>query len=171
MERFVFDIFPIGSLDSSVATTIWIGLVVVCFFNLRFGWVLSGLVVPGYLVPIMLIKPWSAVVIVAEAIITYLAVWFCFKILTRWSLWFTVFGRDRFFAILLGSIIIRLILDGCLLPIFGVFLSQRGFKWLLIGRVSLVGSIYLSTNSNYLLLDTFLISSFSIVVSFNKITI
>ena len=68
----ILPIFPEGGLASSVITTVWVGVFVVCFFNLRFGWVLSGLVVPGYLVPLVILKPLAAGVIVVEAIITYL---------------------------------------------------------------------------------------------------
>ena len=74
MSFFPLDIFPETSLASSVITTVWVGVLVVGFFNLRFGWVLSGLVVPGYLVPLLLTKPWSAGIVVLEAIITYLLV-------------------------------------------------------------------------------------------------
>ena len=59
----VLPIFPEGGLASSVITTVWVGVWVLCLFNLRFGWVLSGLVVPGYLVPLIIVKPVSALVI------------------------------------------------------------------------------------------------------------
>ena len=48
---FPIDVFPHGALANSVTTCVWIGIFVVVFFNLRFGWALSGLVVPGYLAP------------------------------------------------------------------------------------------------------------------------
>ena len=49
---FPIELFPPGALSASVITTVWVGVFVVAFFNLRFGWVLSGLVVPGYLAPL-----------------------------------------------------------------------------------------------------------------------
>ncbi len=71
-----FDIFPVpifpqGGLSSSVITTVWIGVFIIAYFNLRLGWVLSGLVVPGYVVPLVILTPWAAVVIIVEAIVTY----------------------------------------------------------------------------------------------------
>ena len=93
-------IFPPASLDSSVTTTVWIGVLVVAFFNLRFGWIFSGLVVPGYLVPLILAKPISAVVIVGEAIVVYLLVWVLSERLPRGSTWSSFFGRDRFFLLI-----------------------------------------------------------------------
>ncbi len=69
-------LFPVGSLAASVDAAVWVGVCVVCFFNLRLGWVLSGLVVPGYLVPLLLTRPWSAAAVVVEAVVTYVVVWF-----------------------------------------------------------------------------------------------
>jgi len=97
MDNFYFAIFPQGSLAESVITTVWIGVWVICFFNLRFGWVLSGLVVPGYLVPLIIVKPWAAFAICIEATITYSIVWFYSEYLTQFRKWTNFFGRDRFF--------------------------------------------------------------------------
>ncbi len=97
---------------------------VVCFFNLRLGWVLSGLIVPGYVVPLILIKPWSAGVIFVESILTYFLVWLFSEHLSRRAPWCNFFGRDRFFALVLCSIFIRLLFDGWLLPILGEWLNQ-----------------------------------------------
>lgn len=118
-------IFPQGVLSGSVITTVWVGILVVAFFNLRLGWVLSGLVIPGYLVPILIVKPVSALVIVIEAIITYFLMWFYSEFLSNRGLWSTLFGRDRFFALLLFSIFVRLIMDGWLLPALGSFLNDH----------------------------------------------
>lgn len=121
MSFFPLDIFPETSLASSVITTVWVGVLVVGFFNLRFGWVLSGLVVPGYLVPLLLTKPWSAGIVVLEAIITYLLVHGFSERLSRLGYWSSLFGRDRFFALILVSVIVRLVFDGWLLPLAGAY--------------------------------------------------
>lgn len=112
-------LFPEGSLASSVITTVWVGAYVLVFFNLRFGWVLSGLVVPGYLVPLLIVKPWAAGVVFIEASATYAGVWFFSEYLTRWGRWSNFFGRDRFFALVLWSVVIRLTFDAWLLPALG----------------------------------------------------
>ena len=117
-------VFPASSLANSVIPVVWVGMSIVCFFNLRLGWVLSGLVVPGYVVPLMLIKPWSAGVIFAESFLTYFLIWFFSEYLSRRAPWSNLFGRDRFFALVLCSIFIRLLFDGWLLPIFGEWLNQ-----------------------------------------------
>ncbi len=117
-------IFPEGSLVSSVVTTTWISVFVLCFLNLRLGWVLSGIVVPGYLVPLLLVKPWAVAVITAEAVATYLIVYTLSERLSALGAWNSFFGRDRFFAIILASIGVRLLFDAWLLPLFGAALND-----------------------------------------------
>lgn len=119
MNDFILHIFPVNSLDHSVITTTWVGVMVCVFFNLRFGWTLSGLVVPGYLVPLVIIKPWSAAVIGIEGLATYAVVWLFSEFFPRFGWWGSLFGRDRFFALILVSIAIRLSFDGWLLPVLG----------------------------------------------------
>ncbi|MCU7935930.1 MAG: poly-gamma-glutamate biosynthesis protein PgsC/CapC [Candidatus Thiodiazotropha sp. (ex Dulcina madagascariensis)] len=125
MELLPLPLFPQGSLASSVITTVWIGVAVVAFFNLRFGWVLSGLVVPGYMVPLIIIKPWAAVVIIIESIVTYFMVWLFSERLSRLGYWSQVFGRDRFFALILMSVLVRILFDGWLLPGLGEWMVER----------------------------------------------
>lgn len=122
---FALPIFPEGSLASSVVTTVWIGVTVAVLLNLRLGWTLSGLVVPGYLVPLLIMKPWSAAVVIVEGMLAYGLVWFFSEYLSRYRFWSNLFGRDRFFALILASIAVRIVLDGYLLPILARALSAR----------------------------------------------
>lgn len=115
MDLFPLTLFPEGGLASSIITTVWVGVFVLCFFNLRFGWVLSGLVVPGYLVPLLIVKPISAVVVVVEAVMAYAMVWLFSEKLSR-GRYPSLFGRDRFMGLILASIAVRLVMDGYLLP-------------------------------------------------------
>ncbi len=118
-------IFPEGSLSQSVVTTVWVGMFVVCTFNLRLGWTFSGLVVPGYMVPLIIAKPWGAAVVMLEAILTYGIVWILSDWCARRGLWSSLFGRDRFFAFILCSVIVRIGLDGYLLPYVGRIIAER----------------------------------------------
>ena len=120
----ILDIFPEGGLASSVITTVWIGVLILCFFNLRFGWVLSGLVVPGYIVPLLVVKPLAAAVIVVEAILAYAIVWVFSEKLAP-GRWPALFGRDRFMGLILSSIAVRLTMDGLLLPQLGEWLATN----------------------------------------------
>lgn len=124
----VLPIFPAQALDSSVITTVWIGLCVITFLNLRFGTTLAGLVVPGYLVPLLLLKPASAFVIWGEAIATYLIARFLADYMMRRTGSCTMFGRDRFFALLLVSVFVRVVSDGWLLPLLGRTLVAHGWS-------------------------------------------
>ncbi len=117
-------LFPIGSLSSSVITTIWIGVWVVTFFNLRFGWVKSGLVVPGYLVPLILVKPWAALVIVIEAMVSYTVIWLYSEKFLKLVRHTNFFGRDRFFALLLVSVLVRILFDGFFWPYLGELINS-----------------------------------------------
>ena len=119
-------IFPAQALDSSVLTTVWIGLCVITFLNLRFGTTVAGLVVPGYLVPLLLVKPTSVAVIWVEAIVTYLLARLLADYLMRRTGSCTMFGRDRFFALLLISVLVRTVFDGFLLPWAGGLMAANG---------------------------------------------
>ena len=121
----VLPIFPEGSLAESVITTVWIGVIVLGLGNLRFGWTLSGLVTPGYLVPLMISKPISAAIILLEAVLTYALVFFFSRVLSRFGKWSNFFGRDRFFALVLCSILVRVILDGYILPYVGRYIMDN----------------------------------------------
>lgn len=124
MDLHLLPVFPLGSIDSSVITTVWIGVFVVAFFNLRFGWVLSGLVVPGYLVPLLLVKPWAFAVVILEGAITYAIVWVYSEPLSKLRLWSSLFGRDRFFAFVVTSVAVRLVMDGGVLPFIAEWMQQ-----------------------------------------------
>lgn len=122
---FLLNIFPPGSLSQSVITTVWLGIWVIVFFNQRLGWSMSGLIIPGYVVPLMVLKPISAAVILAEGLITYLLGAFLFKWLPRLGFGWSVFGRDRFFMLVLLSVVVRVVGDGFVLPALLVVLDEQ----------------------------------------------
>ncbi len=131
MSLFPLAIFPEGGLVSSIITTVWVGVFVLCFFNLRYGWVLSGLVVPGYIVPLLIVKPVAGFVIILEAVLAYALVWLFSEKLSR-GRYPSLFGRDRFMGLILASIAVRLIMDGYVLPEFAGWLESnfdRRFDW------------------------------------------
>lgn len=120
-DIFPLNLFPPGGLESSVVTTVWVGAMVIVFLNLRFGMTLAGLVVPGYLVPLFFVKPISASVVVFEGIVTYvIAYLFANKILVKMG-FAEMFGRERFFSLILISVIVRVLFDFYLLPIVGSY--------------------------------------------------
>ncbi len=156
MNDFRLPLFPADSVAASVTVSVWIGVWIVVFFNLRFGWTLSGLVVPGYLVPLLLVKPSAAVIICIESVITYLIV----RLLSEgwgprgWGwlpCWCSLFGRDRFFAIVLVSVLVRAVIDGWLVPELGEWINTT-FRISLDYRNDLhsYGLIVVALLANYL---------------------
>jgi hypothetical protein len=125
MDIFPLPIFPERSLAESVITTVWIGIAIICFFNLRLGWPLSGLVVPGYIVPLMIAKPSVAIVVCVEGFVSYFIVrYVCDRFVFSGS-WSSFFGRDRFFALVISSLLVRLVFDGWFLPLLGEFMNRQ----------------------------------------------
>ena len=118
-------VFPSEGVAVSITVTVWVGVCVVVFFNLRLGWTLSGLVVPGYVVPLILVKPGSAVVILIESVVTYLAVAYISERFRTRPNWSSLFGRDRFLAIVLVSILVRACGDGWLIPFIARWLNDQ----------------------------------------------
>ena len=149
-DIFPLPIFPIDSASVTLTTTVWIGVVVAVFFNLKLGWNLSALVVPGYLVPLLLSRPTTACVIFIEAIVTYLlARWLSdgFKSLSWWS---SFFGRDRFFLIVVISVIVRSTFDGWLLPGIGNYVvGEIGWNFDYRNELQSFGLIIVALIANY----------------------
>ncbi len=143
-----FNFFPEGGLTSSVVVTVWVGIWVVCFLNLRFGLALSGLVVPGYLVPLLLVKPISAGVILLEGLVTYFITLGLAGGLMRRLGASEMFGRDRFFALVLVSIVVRVIFDGWLLPSVGQLLNESGLEFDHRNNLQSFGLIIISLVAN-----------------------
>lgn len=125
-----WDLFPLylfpgdGLAGATVITTVWVGVAVVAFLNLRFGWSLAGLVVPGYLIPLLMIRPASVVVIVGEGMITYLLVRSASALGGRYLGLADFFGRDRFYALVLASVIVRVAFDAFWLPALGAWINE-----------------------------------------------
>lgn len=143
-------LFPVDSASITLTTTVWIGVVVAVFYNLRFGWNLSALVVPGYLVPLLLSRPATAVVIFGEAVITYLIARLLSDFLKRLPWWSSFFGRDRFFIIVVISIIVRSTFDGWLLPAAGQYVVQRmGVSFDYRNELQSFGLIIVALVANY----------------------
>ncbi|RUO63651.1 poly-gamma-glutamate biosynthesis protein PgsC/CapC [Pseudidiomarina insulisalsae] len=148
MDWLPLEIFPTGGLASSVVTTVWIGVTIVAFLNLRFGTTLSGLVVPGYIVPLLLVKPGSAIVIIVESIVTYLLTrGIADRFLVKAGLG-EFFGRDRFFILILVSVLVRVVFDAYLLVALDDYLMQRGVDFELRSSLHSFGLVIIALSAN-----------------------
>lgn len=145
---FTLNFLPAGGLASSVITTVWVGVMVVVFFNLRFGTTLSGLVVPGYLIPLVIVHPASGWVILIESVITYLiARVVADRGLVRMGLG-EMFGRDRFFVLILISVLVRVCSDGFILPLLAEQLAVWGAPYELRSGLHSFGLIIIALCAN-----------------------
>ncbi|AUX26131.1 hypothetical protein SOCEGT47_066910 [Sorangium cellulosum] len=109
-------LFPPNGLDRSLHTAVLIGLVFGTFFTETLGWTYAGLVVPGYLATVFFAAPVTAVFIIAESIATYLFVALIGRWITRTGAWSTAFGRERFYLFIVGAVIVRLFVEGLVVP-------------------------------------------------------
>jgi hypothetical protein len=145
---FTLNFLPAGGLASSVITTVWVGIMVVVFFNLRFGTTLSGLVVPGYLIPLFIVHPVSGWVILVESVITY----FIARLVADRGLvrlgFGEMFGRDRFFILILISVLVRIISDGFILPSLSEQLALWGAPYELRSGLHSFGLIIIALCAN-----------------------
>lgn len=141
---------PDGHTAATVTTTVWVGVCVVVAFHLRFGWTVSGLVVPGYLVPLMMVRPVSVLVVLLEAVVTYGIVLAISTWGKRHSEGCILFGRDRFFLITLVSVLVRVATDGWLLPIGGQWFNETfhlNFRY--ADELHSVGLVIVALIANY----------------------
>jgi hypothetical protein len=148
--EFGLPLFPFASSAITITTTVWVGVCIAVFFNLRFGWTLSGLVIPGYLTPLLLTRPIAAAVILVEAMLTYLIVVAISEWPRKLPFWCSFFGRDRFFAILVVSVIVRATLDGWVLPALGkVIVEDYGINFDYRNNLQSFGLIAVALIANY----------------------
>ena len=124
MGEGVFPLIPSIYVDNSLLTAVLVGVLVLFALGERFGWPQSGLVVPGYLAGILVVAPEIAGLIGIEAVATYLLARLLIHGLSRAGVTDRAFGRDRFFLILVLSVLVRLFFEagpgGSLVSAFGL---------------------------------------------------
>lgn len=113
----MLELFPAGTLDHTLHTSVLVGLLWVWVLQETLGWGSSGLVVPGYLAAVLAIEPRIGGVMCAEAVVT----WMVYSTLSESGiarrLWTPLFGRDRFFGFLVVSVGVRLASEGWAFPL------------------------------------------------------
>jgi hypothetical protein len=124
---FELSIFPPNGFGSSLVTAILLGLLVLFVMNELFGWVFTGLVVPGYLAAVFIIQPVTGTVMAMEALAAYLAARFLCDNLAHFGLWSRFFGRERFFIVVLCSVVVRIVSEAAFLPWLITWTPQLGW--------------------------------------------
>jgi len=118
-------LFPEFGLESSILAAVLVGVLLLAFFTETFGWVFVGLVVPGYLASVFVIHPESGWTVCLEVVATWALAALLAGPLSRTGAWSHFFGRDRFFLLVLCSILVRLLSELLVLP----WLAQRLGAW------------------------------------------
>ena len=121
------DLLPSRGLDQSILIAVLVGMMIMLFFTETFGWVFIGVVVPGYLASVLVISPTTAVAIAGEAIFSLFVSRLLTYTLGRTGAWTPFFGRDRFFLIVLVSVLVRQFDQTWLLPALGQWLETHHF--------------------------------------------
>lgn len=107
MTADALQLLPPRGLDQSILVGVLVGLIVLLILTEWFGWVFVGLVVPGYLASVFVITPAAGATVVLESILTFVIVRALSDGIARTDAWSPFFGRDRFFLIVLVSVIVR----------------------------------------------------------------
>lgn len=107
MGEGVLELLPSRGLDQSILLAVMVGMLSLAIFVEAYGWVFVGLVVPGYLASVMVVNPAAAAAVVFEALVTYVIVRALSDTLSRSGAWSPFFGRERFFLIVLVSVVVR----------------------------------------------------------------
>lgn len=109
-------LFPEPGFEQSAMTPVLLGVVIAWMFTETFGWVFAGLVVPGYLASVFLLHPIGGLIDVIEAILTYGLARLVGEHLARTGITSRVFGRERFFLVVVCSVLVRVVVEGVVLP-------------------------------------------------------
>jgi hypothetical protein len=117
MSGALLPIFPGAGFESSLLTAVLIGLLVTLLFHETLGWGFNGLVVPGYLASIFVVRPASGAIVVVEALLVYAVARGGLALLARTARIGPTLGRDRFFVLLLLSVVMRLVIEAWAIPV------------------------------------------------------
>lgn len=136
MSGHVVQLFPPGGIDQTIHVSILIGVLTMLMFAEAYGWVFSGLVVPGYLASLFVLEPGSGAMVATEAVLTYGIAQLLSSAVSRTGAWTSFFGRERFLLLIFVSIVVR----------------QSSELWLIPDTLRMVDSYF---GTNYRLAHTF----------------
>ncbi len=111
-----FHLFPSNGLDRSLHAPILVGVLFLTFFAETFGWTYAGLVVPGYLAAVFVAAPYTGVLTVVEALLTYGIVTAIGRWAPKTGAWSSAFGRERFFLFIVCGVLVRYFMEAWVCP-------------------------------------------------------
>ncbi|RYZ41144.1 MAG: hypothetical protein EOO71_13155 [Myxococcaceae bacterium] len=144
-------LFPAYSLDTSILVAVLVGVLILALLTETLGWVFVGLVVPGYLASVFVIHPEAGATVVAESLLTYGLALALSSGLSRTGAWSEFFGRDRFFSIVLSSVMVRAVSETWLLPVLGRWMDDRwGTSFIVDRSLHSIGLVLVPLTANAL---------------------
>jgi gamma-polyglutamate biosynthesis protein CapC len=142
-------LFPAYSLDTSILVAVLVGVLILALLTETLGWVFVGLVVPGYLASVFVIHPEAGCTVVAESLLTYAVALAFSSGLSRTGAWSEFFGRDRFFVVVLASVLVRAVSETWLLPVFGHWMDERyGTSFIVDRSLHSIGLVLVPLTAN-----------------------
>ncbi|HWU86073.1 MAG TPA: poly-gamma-glutamate biosynthesis protein PgsC/CapC, partial [Kofleriaceae bacterium] len=149
MGGHLITLFPPYGIDQTIHVAILIGVLVLLALTECFGWVFSGLIVPGYLASLFVLAPASGATVVFEAVLTYLLATLISNAVPRSGAWSPFFGRERFLLLIFISIAVRQASELWLVP-EGMRLvdDQLGTAYRLTHTFSSVGLVLVPLTAN-----------------------
>ena len=149
MSGDLLTVFPPNGVDQTIHVAILIGVVLLLVLTESFGWVFSGLVVPGYLASLFVLEPASGVTVMFEAILTFVFARLVSDVVARSGAWSSFFGRERFLLLIFISISVRQASELWLLPdVLQIVDDQIGTTYHLTHTFSSVGLVLVPLTAN-----------------------
>src|SRR5262249_414045 len=140
--------FPYG-IDQTIHVSILIGVLLLLLLTEAFGWVFSGLVVPGYIASLFVLEPASGAAVVLGAMLAFAGARLVSNVASRSGAWSAFFGRERFLLLIFISIAVRQACELWLLPDTLRMLDElRGTDWRLTHTLSSVGLVLVPLTAN-----------------------
>src|SRR5262249_2734151 len=149
MTLAAFPLFPPHGLDQTIHVPVLLGLRSLLALTETFGWVYSGLVVPGYLASVFVIQPAAGATIVGESLLTFWVARALSDAVSATGSWSRFFGRERFVLLIIVSVLVRQASQTWLLPgILGLVDARFGPTLRLEASFSSLGLVLVPLTAN-----------------------
>ena len=149
MSDGILSLFPPQGVDQTIHVAILLGVLALLFLNESYGWVYSGLVVPGYLASLLVLAPMSTVAVMFEAVLTFGLARMLSELASKSGAWSRFFGRERFLLLVFVSVVVRQSSELWLLPeILRWVDGELGTNYRLTRDMSSIGLVLVPLTAN-----------------------
>jgi hypothetical protein len=149
MSDGILSLFPPQGVDQTIHIAILLGVLALLFLNESFGWVYSGLVVPGYLASLLVLAPMSTGAVMFEAVLTFAVARMLSELASKSGAWSRFFGRERFLLLVFVSVVVRQSSELWVLPeILRWVDGELGTNYRLTRDLSSIGLVLVPLTAN-----------------------